>query len=119
MILAFQELTSQQRLAKNTAPAIRGLIEDYINMKYRLAATGMAITLMAGCSMLTDLAMDAISPDKGGINTELVLGDKEQTLGTNQEVKAKNIGRVIGTSDNSIVAASAKEVKVTNNTFPV
>ncbi len=53
-------------------------------MKYRLTATGMAIILMTSCAMLTDLAMDAISPDKGGINTELVVGDKNQTLGTNQ-----------------------------------
>lgn len=85
----------------------------------RLAAAGLAIMLMAGCATLADFAMDAVSPSKGGINTELVVGDKEQTLGTNQEVKANSVGRVIGTSDNSIVAASAKEVKVINNTFPV
>lgn len=65
--------------------------------------------------MLTDMAMNAIKPDSGGgINTELVLGDKEQVLGTNQEVKADNIGKVVGTSDNTVNASSAKAVTVNN-----
>lgn len=76
--------------------------------------------LVASCSMLADLAMSSISGgSKGGINTELVVGDKEQVLGTNQDVKANNIGKVVGNSDNSISAPSAKEIKVTNNMFPV
>ena len=75
--------------------------------------------LLVSCSMLTDLAMNAVSGEKGGINTELVVGDKEQVLGTNQEVDAKQVGKVVGTSDNSVVASNAKEVKVINNTFPV
>lgn len=75
--------------------------------------------LLVSCSMLTDLAMNAVSGEKGGINTELVLGDKEQTLGTNQEVKAKSIGKVVGTNDNSVTASNAKKVEVTNNEFPL
>ena len=87
-------------------------------MKYRLTATGMAIILMTSCAMLTDLAMDAISPDKGGINTELVLGDKNQTLGTNQEVKAEQIGTVVGQNDNHTDIKSADDVTITNQNFP-
>ena len=79
----------------------------------------MTCVIMSGCAALTPLIKDAVlGGSKGGINTELVVGDKEQTLGTNQEVKAKNIGKVVGTNDNSVVAASAKEVKITNNSFP-
>lgn len=84
----------------------------------------MSITaaLLAGClscSMLADVALDQLSGgSKGGINTELVVGDKEQVLGTNQDVKAKEVGKVIGTSDNSVHSPNAREVKVTNNTFP-
>ena len=71
--------------------------------------------------MLAPIVKDAVlgSVDKGGINTELVVGDKEQVLGSNIEVKAKAVGKVVGTSDNSVIATNAKEVKVTNNTFPV
>jgi hypothetical protein len=71
--------------------------------------------------MLADIALDQIKPSgsKGGINTELVIGDKEQVLGTNQEVKAGTIGKVTGTSDNSVSAAGAEQVTVNNNEFPV
>ncbi len=78
------------------------------------------LAALAGCSMLADLAMSSVTgASKGGINTELVVGDKEQVLGTNLEVKAKNIGKVNGTSDNSISAPSADSVAVTNNAFPI
>lgn len=79
----------------------------------------LAATLMVGCSAIADFAMSQATGSKGGINTELVVGDKEQTLGTNQEVKAKSVGKVVGTSDNSVQAPAAKEVTVTNNEFPV
>ena len=75
---------------------------------------------LVGCAALADMAISQISGgSKGGINTELVVGDKEQVLGTNIEVKAEEVGKVVGTSDNSILANNAKEVTVTNNTFPV
>lgn len=32
---------------------------------------------LVACSTLGSLALDALSPDKGGINTEIVVGDKE------------------------------------------
>ncbi len=75
--------------------------------------------LIVSCTLLTDMAMNAVGGSKGGINTELVLGDKAQTLGTNQKVEAETIGKVTGTSDNSVAAAGAEQVNVTNNTFPV
>lgn len=79
------------------------------------------LPIVISCSTLMPMVKDAVlgSSEKGGINTELVVGDKEQVLGTNQEVKAKSVGKVVGTSDNSVVASNAKEVTVTNNTFPV
>lgn len=78
----------------------------------------LCIIIGTGCSILTDLAMDAVGGSKGGINTELVVGDKEQVVGSNIEVDAKTIGKVVGASDNSVIAANAKEITVTNNTFP-
>lgn len=80
----------------------------------------LSISLYA-CAAITPLIKDAIlgSADKGGINTEIVVGDKEQVLGSNIEVKAKTVGKVVGTSDNSVTAPEAKEVTVTNNTLPV
>lgn len=75
--------------------------------------------IIVSCTLLTDLAMNAVGGDKGGINTELVLGDKEQVLGNNIEVKAEVVGKVVGTSDNSVSAPSAKQVTVTNNEFPM
>ncbi len=78
------------------------------------------LPIIVSCTLLTDMAVNAVKGgSKGGINTELVVGDKEQVLGTNLEVKAENIGKVTGTSDNSISAPAANEVTVTNNTFPV
>ena len=78
----------------------------------------LIVLLLSGCAALTDFALDAVSPDKGGINTELVVGDKEQVLGTNQEVKANEIGKVVGTSDNSVTAASIDRLAVTNQNYP-
>jgi hypothetical protein len=77
------------------------------------------LPIIVSCTLLTDMAMNAVSGEKGGINTELVVGDKEQVLGSNIEVKAEEVGKVVGTSDNSVQASNAKEVTVTNNTFPV
>ncbi len=87
-------------------------------MKYRLTATGVGIILMGGCAMLADLAMDAVSPSKGGIQTEIVVGDKNQTLGTNQEVKANQIGTVVGQNDNHTDIAKADDVTITNQNYP-
>ncbi len=80
----------------------------------------MLSCLITSCALFTDMLLDTVKGgSKGGINTELVVGDKEQVLGTNLEVKAKNVGKINGTSDNSISAPGAKEVQVTNNEFPV
>ena len=81
----------------------------------------MLLIALGSCSTLTDLAMNAVTggASKGGINTELVVGDKQQVLGTNQQVKAGTIGKVNGTSDNSVSATGAHEVTVNNNEFPV
>lgn len=78
------------------------------------------LPIIISCSVLTGLATDALTggASKGGINTELVVGDKEQVLGTNLDVKAQNIGKVTGTSDNSVTASNAKEVTVNNISFP-
>ena len=85
-----------------------------------MVAVSFSAVLLYGCSALADIALDQISGgSKGGINTELVVGDKEQVLGSNIEVDAKSVGKVVGTSDNSVQASNAKEVTVTNNTFPV
>lgn len=73
---------------------------------------------MASCAALGSFALDALSPDKGGINTEIVVGDKEQTLGTNQDVNANNVGKVVGVNDNSVMAQGAKAVTVINSNLP-
>lgn len=87
----------------------------------RPAGIYLIITLSVGCTALADFAMNQVTGggSKGGINTELVIGDKEQVLGTNQEVKADTIGKVTGGSDNSVSASGAKEVTVNNNEFPL
>jgi len=70
--------------------------------------------------MLADFAMNQVAGgSKGGINTELVVGDKEQVLGSNQDVEANSVGKIVGNSDNSVSAPGAKQVEITNNTFPV
>lgn len=90
-----------------------------MNPVHKTLILSFLTALLISCSMLTDLAMNAVGGSKGGINTELVVGDKEQVLGSNIEVKAKAVGKVVGTSDNSVVASNAKKVEVTNNEFPV
>jgi hypothetical protein len=88
-------------------------------MKYRLNITAMiAAVMLVGCATLAEFAMDAVSPSKGGINTELVVGDKNQTLGTNQEVKANTVGTVVGQNDNHTDIAKADDVSITNQNYP-
>ena len=81
----------------------------------------IAFPFLISCGTLAPFVMDTLtgSADKGGINTEIVVGDKEQVLGSNQDVKANAIGKVVGSSDNSVSAPSAKEVQVTNVNIPV
>lgn len=90
-----------------------------MNAVHKSLVVALIVGVTVSCSMLSGLATSALGGSKGGINTELVVGDKEQVVGTNIEVKAKAVGKVVGTSDNSVVASNAKEVTVTNNTFPV
>ncbi len=75
--------------------------------------------LLTSCSSLTDFSLSTLLPNKGGINTEIVVGDKEQTLGTSQDVNAATIGKVVGSNDNSVVATGAKEVTVNNINVPI
>ena len=84
----------------------------------RLTALALIIVLFSGCAALKGFALDALSPSKGGINTEIVLGDKEQTLGTNQEVKANTVGTVVGQNDNHTDIKSADDVSITNQNYP-
>lgn len=79
----------------------------------------VAVPAIVSCTMLTDLATKAIMPDKGGgINTELVVGDKEQTLGNNLDIKAKSVETVVGNNDNSTDVKQAEEVHITNVNVP-
>ena len=74
---------------------------------------------LTGCAALADFAMSQVTGgSKGGINTELVVGDKEQTLGNNIEVKADRVDKVIGNSDNSVAAEGAEFVEVNNINYP-
>ncbi len=74
---------------------------------------------LSGCSALTKLATNALGGGQGGINTELVVGDKEQTLGNNIEVKADKVDKVIGESDNSVgVEGSVDVLEVVNVNYP-
>lgn len=84
----------------------------------RLTALALIVVLFSGCAMMKDLALDALSPNKGGISTEIVLGDKSQTLGTNQDVKAGQIGTVVGQNDNHTDIKSAEEVSIVNQNYP-
>lgn len=83
-----------------------------------LAMAFFCLAMLTSCAALKGFALDALSPSKGGINTEIVLGDKEQTLGTNQEVKANNVGTVVGQNDNHTDIKSAEEVSITNQNYP-
>lgn len=79
----------------------------------------LLLVFTVSCSMLAPMLMDSLSPSKGGINTELVVGDKEQVLGSNQDVKASTVGKVVGMNDNSTTLASAQEVEINNTNIPV
>lgn len=83
----------------------------------RAVVVGLFVTLIS-CTTMTDWALSALSPAKGGISTEIVVGDKEQVLGTNQDIKATSIGKVVGQNDSSTAIQSAKEVTVNNTTYP-
>jgi len=97
---------------------LKGVL-DFIRPEFM--AMFLVSTLAVGCATLLPMVKDAVlgSASKGGINTELVVGDKEQVLGTNLEVDAKHVGKVVGMSDNSVIATNAKEVQITNNTIPL
>lgn len=89
----------------------------------KIFATMLLVLSLSGCSTLAGFAMDAITggSSSGGINTdvELVIGDKEQTLGNNIEVKADRVDKVVGDSDNSVaVQGTVDSVAVTNVNYP-
>lgn len=95
--------------------------------KYSTISTLCAIVLcpviMVGCSALGGAVLDSVIP--GGesgisVDTEIVAGDKNQSasLGASQEVKATNIGKVVGGNDTSTTVASAEQVEVTNINIP-
>ena len=86
----------------------------------RIIVYTVSLILLTGCSAIADYAASSLIPaaSKGGVSAELVIGDKENTLGTNQEVDAESIDKVVGTSDNSIKLDQADNVQVTNNTVP-
>lgn len=86
----------------------------------RIIVYTISVIVLGGCSAIADYAASSLLPaaSKGGVSAELVIGDKENTLGTNQEVEADSINKVVGTSDNSVKLESADEVQVVNNTVP-
>lgn len=84
----------------------------------RLLAIAVVATTLISCSLMKDLALDALSPSKGGISSEIVVGDKSQVLGTNQDVQAGSIDKVVGQNDSSTAIRDAKEVTVNNTTYP-
>ena len=84
-------------------------------MKAYIAVLVVALT---GCSAIADFAISKLGGSSGGINTELVVGDKEQTLGNNIEVKADRVDKVIGANDNSVAADGAEFVEVNNINYP-
>ena len=79
----------------------------------------LTVLLLSGCTAIADFAASKLmGTDSGGINTELVVGDKEQVVGSNIEVDAKNVGKVVGNSDNSTDATGAEFVEVNNFSYP-
>lgn len=76
------------------------------------------LPIIISCSLLTGLAKDAVLGKQGGINTELVVGDKEQVLGINQEVKASSVGKVVGNNDNSVATGTVDTLRVSNTNYP-
>ena len=88
-------------------------------MKARHMVVGFMLTMTVGCSAIADFALDKITGgSSGGINTELVVGDKEQVLGNNIEVKADRVNNVIGNNDNTTNAKGAEFVEVNNFSYP-
>lgn len=82
----------------------------------------LVVWLTVGCSALAEFAAKDLLPSaaKGGVNTELVVGDKEQTVGNNLEVEADEVGKIVGGDDttNTVVADKAQEVVVQNTNYP-
>ena len=78
----------------------------------------VAALLLSGCSAIADFAISKLGGSSGGINTELVVGDKELSLGANLDVKADRVDKVIGNSDNSVAAEGAEFVEVNNINYP-
>lgn len=82
----------------------------------------MISIVFAGCSALADYAASTVLPaaSKGGVSAELVVGDKEQTIGNNLEVEADTVEKVIGGDETTttVQAAEAEEVVVNNYDMP-
>lgn len=76
------------------------------------------VVALTGCAAVADFAISKLGGSSGGINTELVVGDKEQTLGNNIEVKADRVNNVIGNNDNTTNAKGAEFVEVNNINYP-
>ena len=76
------------------------------------------LVALTGCSAIADFAISKLGGSSGGISTELVVGDKEQTLGNNIEVKADRVGNIIGHNDNTTNARGAEFVEVNNIVYP-
>jgi hypothetical protein len=82
----------------------------------KLIIAGSVIT---GCSAVADFAATKImGASSDGISAELTVGDKEQVVGSNIEVKSDKVDKVVGNSDNSTKVDGAQTVEVTNVTYP-
>lgn len=69
---------------------------------------------VSGCSSLSpvEIAKDVILPDqKAGITVDTQIGDKEYSAGSNQEVKAEKVEKVVGRDD---VKNDAQVINQTN-----
>lgn len=82
----------------------------------------MVSCLLLGCSAIADYAASSLIPSatKGGVSAELVVGDKEQTIGNNLEVEAENVDKIVGGDDTqtTVAAPEADEVVVNNTNYP-
>jgi hypothetical protein len=83
---------------------------------------GIALFTAVGCTALAEYAASSLIPSaaKGGVSAELVVGDKEQSLGNNVEVKAEKVDKVVGGNDTttSVEASTARQVNVNNYDMP-
>jgi hypothetical protein len=78
----------------------------------------IAVILLTGCSVLTDLATSAIKPG-GGMSAEVVVGDKEQGIGANQDLEVEgSVDKVIGGNDASTKVDTAGTLEVNNISVP-